>query len=174
VDWKSKITVESAAYPGARVVIRRLNRIQRARLQAEQSEQRLRYQEASLRLQELGKLCADDAGESFDLAKLTTEQAEEYRRLDMQLGQIGIGTLRPLLLRRVFVSIEGFTVDDVPPTIETLIESGPDDLLDEIAAAAMTESLGLTEDQRKNSQSAGTSPEPEPAQPITIAPLAAL
>lgn len=81
----------------------------------------------------------------------------------------------PAMIRFFLLSIDGLTIDDQPATADLLISDGPDDLQHEIAAAISSQ-LGLTNADKSNLASPGTSelpvdgsviPEPE-ASPTTV------
>ncbi len=63
-------------------------------------------------------------------------------------------SLSELLVSKLYVEwglseLKGLLIDGQPATVERLLDSGPEQLVDEIVTAIKTES-GLTEDERKN------------------------
>jgi hypothetical protein len=55
-----------------------------------------------------------------------------------------------LLIRWGLERIEGLTIDGAPATVELLVDRGPEEICGEVAEALQS-SLGLNEDERKNS-----------------------
>ncbi len=62
----------------------------------------------------------------------------------------------PALIRWALVSIEGLVIDGAPATAETLVESGPEDVVSEIVAE-IRKLIGLSPEERKNSELPTTS-----------------
>jgi len=59
------------------------------------------------------------------------------------------GRIDEKAIRAALVQIEGLSIGGEPATVESLLESGPEDLAYEIAAAIADESF-LNEEERKN------------------------
>lgn len=157
-SFNSKETIESATYPGVKFTVRILNDIQRARRDAKLLDVRARINE----LQDRWAVAKDKGDGAIELLKINDEAA--------LLSQ---SQLKPAYIRAGLVSVEGIEIDGVPATVETLIESGPVELVNEIYDACVKAS-GLGAEETKNSQSPGTSPEAEAGQESnTTAPAAA-
>lgn len=103
-----------------------------------------------------------------ELAVLRTKlyEAQSMQKEDtslavvQQLGDeitiISEDKINPAYVRWGLHSIEGLTIDDTPATVESLIESGPRDLYNEILDAIKKES-GLDERQQGESEPLTTS-----------------
>lgn len=64
-------------------------------------------------------------------------------------------SLADLLVRRLYlewglVELSGLTIDDRPPTVDALVDRGPEQLVNEIVVSVRGE-IGLSEEERKNS-----------------------
>lgn len=68
--------------------------------------------------------------------------------------------------RWAIVSITGLDVDGEPATADSLLDRGPEELVHEVIAALRAE-IGLTEAERKNSESPSTSCEAGPRGPAS-------
>lgn len=157
-SFNSKETVESVTCPGVRFTVRILNDIQRARRDMKLLEVRARINE----LQDKWVVAKDKGAGALELLKINDEAA--------LLSQ---SQLKPAYIRAGLISIEGLELDGAPATIETLIESGPVELVNEIYDACVKAS-GLGAEETKNLPSPGTSPEAEAGQESnTTAPAAA-
>jgi len=142
MNFRSTEVHESDAVEGVRFTVRVLNVIQRARRDAEIADQRLEF----TRLLEEYRALGDEERNS-----------PAGRRLDYLSGLIADQYLKPASIRAGLVSIEGLSVDGEPVTdADGLIERGPDALIEEVWLACEAAS-GLSEEQRKNSSSPGTS-----------------
>lgn len=138
-SFASKETQDSAAIPGMKFTVRRLNDIQRARRDMKLIDVRARLTELSARFEKIEDL-----------------ESIERRRLDYEIGLVINADLKPAYIRAGFVSMEGFEIDGAVPTAESLIESGRSDVINEVYAACAAAS-GMTPDELKNSPSPGTS-----------------
>ncbi len=78
----------------------------------------------------------------------------------MEISKVDRDQLQPERLRVFVQKIEGFDIEGVPATVDSLVADGPDELLDEIDAE-IKRLLTLSEDERKNSASPTTSGAPE-------------
>ena len=120
-DHSSLAWHSSTAVPGVRFATRRVSLAQRIEL-----TQRIR------------ELCLQH---EFLKAGDAAEQVESA------LGDL---LIRKLYLEWGVAEIRGFRIDHRPATVETVIQSGPETLADEMIAVLKSE-IGLTEDERKNS-----------------------
>lgn len=121
VRYESSVWVDSEAFPGVRYRIARLSLLRRIEL--------------TKRVRELlGRMAFHAAGEELT-EKL---EAAEYR-----------GRIEGLYVQWGLVEIAGLEIDGRASTPETLIEAGPEALVQEIAARIRSE-CGLTEAERKN------------------------
>lgn len=121
VSYSSVFWHESRTVQGVRYAIRRVSLLQRLELTKSVKELLLRHE----------FLMAGDASDGLE------------------------ATLADLLVRRLYLEwglaeIRGFTIDGRPPSVELLIEKGPEALSNEITSAIQAE-LGLSEEERKNS-----------------------
>lgn len=146
-SFSSKQTQESAACPGVRFTVRRLNDIQRARRNLKLIEARAHLTELSARFEDAGNGGADLV-------------SPEQMRADHEIGLAINIDMKPAYIRAGLISIEGLEIDGAAATVDTLIEFGPTDLVNEVYGACALAS-GLTADQSKNSPSPGTSAVPE-------------
>lgn len=151
---KSKITHESKVEPGAKFTVRALNYIQRARRDSGVSKQRLEY---SRMLGQLGRMQKENLGEGdyesrkakFDALPETVRQ--QMDTLSFESANILHEHLIPSALRAGLISIDGLVIEGASvKTVEELLESAPDELLDEIYQAC-EKAAGLTAEERKNS-----------------------
>ena len=120
-NFKSILWRQSQSIPGARFAIRRISFSQRLELAR-------RIRELSLK--------------------------EEFLRAGAADEQLG-GAICDLLARKAllewgFVDICGFTIDGRSPSLEMMLDKGPEALVMEIVAAIQTEA-SLSEQERKNS-----------------------
>jgi len=121
MEYRSEVEIESASTPGVRFRIARMSLARRMEL-----IRRIRELAAKAEFLEAGS----SAGEKLDAALL----AREVDRVYLEWG---------------LIAIAGLTVDGEPATREALIERGPEELANEIAAAVKRE-CGLSEEERKN------------------------
>jgi len=127
--YESTVQIDSETHPGVSFQVRRMSFGRRIEL--------------TRRLRELlGKLEFLEAGDGG-----SANEAEAAL-----LG----GEIDREHLRWGLASIEGLEIDGEPATPESLIESGPEDLLRE-ALGAVRRQAGLSEEERKNSESHSTS-----------------
>lgn len=121
VKYESAEWYESVGMPGVRFAVRRVSLAKRIELISQVRELSLR--EEYLR-----------AGDS-------TDQSE---------AKIGDLLVRKLYLEWGLIEIRGLTIDGNAATVDLLVQSGPEDLADEIIER-IRQQLGLTEQERKNS-----------------------
>jgi hypothetical protein len=144
--FESKITHDSAAFPGVKFTIRRLNQIQRAKRDLEIATK-------ASRLTELSEKWRASTKDTKAEESITPEQS----RLLGDIQNEHAATAMPIIIRHGFLSMEGFEINGDSPTVEQIIESGPEQLVQEIFDACVA-AAGLSEEQQKNSQSPGDSP----------------
>jgi hypothetical protein len=82
--------------------------------------------------------------------------AGEIDRMYNEFNELLNGRWYPAWIRWGLYSIEGFEIDEVPATVDTLCEQGPSDLVQEVFHAILAEA-GISTVQEKNSTSDGTS-----------------
>lgn len=121
VQYESVLTVDSAAVPGVRFAIRRVSLARR-------NELIQRVRELSVRSEFLN--AGEGLQERIEASLLTNE-------------------LEALYVRWGLVRVFGLSIDGGDPTVEALIESGPEELTREIGAAVRRQ-IGLSEEERKN------------------------
>lgn len=119
--YQSVLSIDSKATPGVKFSIHRISFGRRMELSRRVREisRRAEFLEASTELHE--KIEANIL-------------AQEIDAMYVQWGLVGI---------------EGLTIDGEPPTVERLLERGPEELTREVVRA-IKEQCGLTEAERKN------------------------
>ena len=152
MDFSATITHESAALPGVKFTVRRLNYIARCERDLRLLDDRARLTGLMARLRELG--------EGGEIGQPRPGAEQEYHKLDAEYAIIHQTRIIPAYIRAGLLSVEGFTVEGAAADTETILQSAPDALLDEIFAACYAAS-DLSEAQRKNWQSPGSSDAPE-------------
>ncbi len=121
VTYESAVWRDSRHWPGVRFHVLRMSLVRRHRL-----------------MQELKALASEEAfHRANDKAASDIAAAELQARID------------ETLIRTALIGIEGLSIDGEEPTVESLIESGPESLAREIAEA-IAEEISLTEEERKN------------------------
>jgi len=120
--YESAVWRESKVWPGVRFQVRRMSLIRRHRL-----------------MQELKSLASEEAFHRAAPEEAGSEiSAEEVQtRID------------EVVIRKALMAIQGLSIDGQPATVESLIESGPESLAQEITEAIADESA-LSENERKN------------------------
>jgi hypothetical protein len=133
---ESKLTeAGQLKYPGVVYVLRKMNERRRVKRELTVASIRLKVNEQS--------------------ASLKTALADkdlptgEIDRLNAQFGELLHGEWYPAWIRWGVDSISGLTIDGTPATIDSLCESGPSDLTEEIFLAVIAES-GLSTPETKN------------------------
>ena len=129
MTYESTVTVESAKYPGVRFTVRRMSFGRRLELTRTIKE----------RLGRLEFLAAGESGVSDE-----TEAALLTGEIDREYGAWGLA------------AVDGLEIDGEPATPQSLIDKGPEPLVAEVLEAVYREA-GLSEDERKNSESHSTS-----------------
>jgi len=157
--FESKFTVQSVTQPGVFFEVRVLNSIQRAKLDLQNLEARVKYSEIYA---EIGRLPKPPEGDPPP----ADPDLIEREKLRISADCILKIDIKPATIRAGLLKIEGLEIDGLAATTESLIESGPSGLIDEIWSAINNEA-GLTEEQRKNSQSPSISAAPEAGQEST-------
>jgi hypothetical protein len=88
-----------------------------------------------------------------ELKSLASEQAFHRAAPQEAGGEISAAELQTrideMVIRTALLEIKGLSIDGKPATVESLIDSGPENLSREIAEAIAEESF-LNEDERKN------------------------
>lgn len=146
-SFKSRVTIPSALpeWDGVTFTIRRPTEGLRIRMREQLAAALEQLREA------IGEARAVDESGENDAASTVKLQKISDRIEFLQGNQIDIAHLRASL-----VKVEGLEIDDAPATVESLIENGPRELYVEILQAIRKES-GLSESERKNSESPITS-----------------
>lgn len=169
VTLSSKEARESQASPGVRYAIRTLNEISRARRDLKLIEARARLSALASELErmpdpdgELARIRATAADRGCELSDDERDRIDEVES-DPATGTIRVKRLRlrheidllvslelkPAYIRAGLVAIEGLEIDGKPATVETVLESGGDELIEEIYRACYAAS-DLSPEQRKN------------------------
>lgn len=145
--FESQFTIDSKLFPGVRITVRRLNQVQRARLEFELLPHRVRYSDLMAKLEALPK---EPEPPAIDPDRI------ERGRLTLESTAVLNAHFKPLTIRAGFISIEGADLNGSPFTADSLIEHGDSALIDEVWIAIEQEA-GLSAEQTKNSQSPSTS-----------------
>lgn len=150
LNFDTKITHQSEAFPGVAFIVRRLNQIQRAKRDLSIVEHRRAFSDLHARFQKLVEevKALRDAG-SADAATATEKTALD---IDLEAGRLLDIHIKPAVIRSGLLSISGLSLDGQEATIAAITDHAPDALIDEIYVACELAS-GLTADQQKNSQS---------------------
>lgn len=186
MNYQSTVTVNSKTFPGVRFTLRKwsVNRRREynmaiagmlARLRDIQDEQELLVEElrAAINRSKIAPcLCSHSPeGHSKETGQCTVRDCDcrrpdfprdKQRRSEtllMDTLRIRVEEMQPAVLRWGLVSVDGLEIDGAAATVESLIESGPDDLVREIADE-LDELLGLRGESAKNSESPTTSGAP--------------
>jgi hypothetical protein len=156
MKFASKTTIQSATREGVSFTIRILNEIQRAKLDLEILDKRVEYSELWAEIERLPT--APELIEGQPVPDDPDRIARE--KLRIKAGLILSVHIKPATIRHGLLKIEGLELDDAPATVESLIESGPSELINEIWIA-ITREASLTAEQRKNLLSPSISAAPE-------------
>jgi hypothetical protein len=155
---------ESAALPGVKFTVRRLNYIARSERDLGMLEDRARLNGIMARMRELS--------EGGEIGQPRPGAEQEYRKLDAEYAIIHQTQIVPAYIRAGLVRVEGLTVEGQAADAAAVLASAPDAFLDELFAACHAAS-DMSEEQRKNWQSPGSSAVPEAGQTSsTTAPAA--
>lgn len=175
LSFDTTITKASAIYEGVRFTVRVLSDIERPKRDLAILDDIVLVTELSQKCEEC---LIETAGADVTVDGVATKASPvrvvdparkaEHLRARLQIDA-AVARARAAKIRYSFVSIEGIEADGKPATIDQILSSGKQDLIEEIEAAC-TEAEGLSAAQRKNLPSPGTSPEPaEEAKAPTIA-----
>jgi hypothetical protein len=146
---------DSAALDGVKFTVRRLNYIARCERDLKILDDRSKLNGI---MEQMRALC--DGGEVGNPA---AGHEQEYRKLDAEYAMLHQTRIIPAYIRAGLVSVEGLTMDGAAADTAAILRAAPDAFLDEIFAACFAAS-DLSEAQRKNSQSPGSSDAPEAGQ----------
>lgn len=153
-DFKSTETIESAVIPSVRFTIRKPTQGRRTELHLSIAEVAARY---DAKIRELDKLRVETKSDDGSTV-VSWSDTSEANRIAAEADIIDICELTPRYIRWGLLSVEGLAIDGEPATVETLLSSGPEDIIPEIRDAVKRQ-LGLTLVQQKNSQAPTTSSE---------------
>ena len=154
MNLTGNITHDSEALPGVRFTVKRLNYISRSERDLALLDDRSKLTAIMRRMEAL--VIDGDLAE----AKPIKGKEDEYTRLNAEYALLHQTRIVPAYVRAGFISIEGLDIDGKPATAADILDHAPDEFLDEVFAACVSAS-GLTEAQRKNSLSPGSSDAPE-------------
>lgn len=160
MNLTGNITHQSEALPGVSFAVRRLNYIARSERDLSMLEDRARLTAILRRMEAIcdgGKIERDDDGR---VTNITAGREHEFRPLDNEYAMIHQTRIVPAYIRAGLLSVEGLEIEGAPATVESVLKHAPDALLDEVFAACYAAS-DLSEAQRKNSLSPGSSDAPE-------------
>jgi hypothetical protein len=161
----SRKTIYSKAIEGVRFSVRRLNRVQRARRDRSIAEQREQYFAASNAYFEAMKKAGFEIGPDGRWARKegapepTLEMSNEIRSFGDQATMYFDEFIVPASIRAGLISIENLACNgESITTADQLLdcESNADDLIHEVYLACEG-GAGLSDEERKNSQSLTTS-----------------
>lgn len=156
---------DSTAIPGVKFIVRRLNYISRCERDLGILANRSRL--GSI-MREMGTLCNGGSVERDDenrATNITKGKELEFRLLDTEYAMLHQTQIVPAYIRAGLVSVEGLEIDGKAADTAAILASAPNDFLDEVFSACHAAS-DLTDAQRKNSQSPGSSDAPEAGQPM--------
>lgn len=145
--FESQFTIESKLFPGVRITVRRLNQVQRARLEFELLPHRVRYSDLVGKLEALPK---EPEPPTVDPDRI------ERGRLALESTAVLNAHFKPPTIRTGFIAIEGADLNGSAFTADSLIEHGDSALIDEVWIAIEQEAV-LSAAQTKNLQSPSTS-----------------
>lgn len=157
LSFDTTITKESAIYEGVRFTVRVLSDIERPKRDLAILDDIVLVTD----LMQQRDACLIDA--PAEEGKEPSQIVDPARKTEWLRAKFtidaAVARVRAAKIRYSFVSIEGIEADGKAATIDQILSSGKQDLIEEIEAAC-TEAEGLSAAQRKNLPSPGTSPEP--------------
>lgn len=102
-----------------------------------------------------------DSDETAQIAPWITRFLEHITRVNLEMSAIEDDEIRPVWIKRAVARIEGVEVDgEIVRDVETLLDTAPDDMLDELRQEIRRRAL-LGEDVKKKFESPSTSASPE-------------
>jgi hypothetical protein len=146
MNYCSRTTHESLLYPGTIFVLKKMNERRRVHREMVIAGIRLKVNEGSAAIR----------AALADAENLPPGTADQLNRV---FGVLLHDEWYPAWIRWAFHSIENFEIDDKPATLETLLDQGPTDLLEEIFLAVLKES-GISTVEKENLDSPTTSAAP--------------
>lgn len=145
MDFKSTYTLESTAFPGVVVTLKRMGPKRRAEVELSVSAARARQRELSIRHEDVRqKLIAaiQRSPKDADGKPIEAELTGDALDLGMELQAVGDEALalvrsqiHPAFVKAAWKSIGGtepLTYDGRPATADLLCDAGPDELFDEV------------------------------------------
>lgn len=169
MNFSSTYTIESKAFPGVTVRLRRLGPVERADIELnlcrERAEHRaiaLRHEEARQKLDGLLKASKkDDDGKPIedDLGLDTVAAAMEAQALAIKVAAFERSKIDIAYIRAAVLEFGEITYDGTPATADLLCEMGPDELFSEVVGAIYGNGYLSGEDAR-NLSSPSTSGAP--------------
>jgi hypothetical protein len=164
-QFTSTVTVESKKLDGVSFVVRRLSAVERANRDLLILDPQIRLTEINERMKLIRAPYQDETDAEGKPIEGTAREAPlevllELTKLDREAGCLINAHSKPATIRAGFVSAKGLTYDGKEATADLILANGPDVLIDEIWIA-IDEHSGLTPDQKKASESSGTSSEVE-------------
>lgn len=177
MNYESKRTIIFSVDPSVRFTLRKVNVRRRMEYDLSMAENFRKFRE----MREASEPMEDDyrqalaaarAADSDGKATFTYPTDKLAALIDARREQstYDFSVLTPAMIRFFLLKIDGLEIDGEPATVESLIKDGPDDLYREIAQAIAAE-LGLTNEEKENLQSPGTS-EPPVDGPVIPDPVA--
>jgi hypothetical protein len=166
VTYSDTIQIESKVCPGVTFVVRKMTVARRERLEELQEGTLQSMKELQTKIEPLAKEFRERAAaakqEGAAPMEFPASKLSEIVDLHARIKRIDRLQMSPILVKFGLESIEGLEyrgvreTEAIPATLELLIDRGPDDLYDEIAAAVRHE-LGLEPPEAENLSSPSTS-----------------
>lgn len=150
-------THESVVIPGVSYVVRHLNYISRC-------ERDLAMIDDRAKVSDLARRIAAVSDEADGKRTPHAGKEGEFQRLNAEHSMVYQSRIVPAYVRAGLVSVAGLDVDGKPADVGTFCSWAPDALIDEVFAACYAAS-DLSDAERKNSQSPGSSPAAEDGAP---------
>lgn len=164
MNFSSSNTCESKAYPGVTFKVRRLSEGKRIALAARLEKPYAEIEDKSRMVSSLRDRLIPIIQESKTatperLAEINAmRDVIEAARANAAIEAAHRNMIAPVYVRELLAGIDGLTVDGEPVVCaDALIDLGPRELYDEIAAECMRE-VGMSEAEAKNSASLTTLP----------------
>ena len=150
---KSTFNEKSTKYPGVTFTVRNLNAMQRAVRDAQIAAERLEYTRiVTERAMQFKALAGEDGTVEQQNARVNSLPVEKRIALwdmDERAKHIYDGTIVPNAVRFGLVSVDGLDMDGATADADAVLNSAPDDLIEEIYTACVRGS-SLTEGEAKN------------------------
>lgn len=170
MNFESKTTFSSPDFSGVAVKLRKLSHGLRTQIDLTLASTRSRIRELSDEIAELrepaeASVSAELSGDVREAAiEANTSRADRRRQSEIwsEIQRLIHSEIEPAYLRAAVKQISGLTIDGVAvETVDALIEDGPPKLVKALYDAIQEGVLGLSGEERKNSDQPSTSAEVE-------------